>query len=677
MSDETVSIIEFLEAATEQSEKAGKENVKPIINTLLKEGIDLNQPWLSLANEDAVSALLDSKFTTSSTFQNLQAIEREARLFYNQNKKSVENAAKYPFADDSVNIMSATGLARSQGNKEANPKAYQIRGTQKFKRVPKASITIPKILEAVQGVKDPATRAAIAFNVLIPFRPGEVADLLIEDIDFEEGYIAEYTRGKKTRAGMRIPKVALEILRDAAEDAKEKGSDKVFANVTVAKMTSALKNEGKIVELFKGSKATLGREILGVKDLRKLLPSLLAQQIDPANAKAISQIMGHEEIGAILADLNEMTTGHYVSPVDLPENAATDALEVLENMLGRNGGATTLNELPVIFNVSAKALTEEGSEVFNIPEDVQDKVIPAEKLTPVQIEVNEERAKLTKSNIVKQAAQTDLDAENIQLEVQERRIAREAKSVDVIVDEAKQKVEKQEKLKERIEVLKANPNNTSQQEQVIAMLEKQAGSSPTEKPKAPSYSSLSDEEWIKKMNSKEGLGTEYWLNKGNELKKAVTSKTAKSVAKKLAIAAITGGATAIPTVADAAVDLALDSSPTGDTPNLEDSTQAELLELLESEKTTDTREPVANFASRRLEGNLAENKAFEARRTNPETTALKEDMDKVFGKKPLAEVIDKRDKESLDTSTRKIEEGLAKYNNSPLLKEYSGFATRP
>jgi len=52
-------------------------------------------------------------------------------------------------------------------------------------------------------------------------------------------------------------------------------------------------------------------------------------------------------------------------------------------------------------------------------------------------------------------------------------------------------------------------------------------------------------------------------------------------------------------------------------------------------------------------------------------------MDKVFGKKPLAEVIDKRDKESLDTSTRKIEEGLAKYNNSSLLKEYSGFATRP
>ena len=200
---------------------------------------------------------------------------------------------------------------------------------------------------------------------------------------------------------------------------------------------------------------------------------------------------------------------------------------------------------------------------------------------------------------------------------------------------------------------------------------------PIEKPKAPSYSSLSDEEYVKKMFSNEGLGTEYWLDRGNELKKAVTSKTAKSIAKKLALTAITGGATILPTVADAAVDLALDSSPTGDMPNLEDSTQAELLELLKSEKTTDTREPVANFASRRLEENLDENKAFEARRTNPETTALKEDMDKVFGEKPLAEVIDKRDKESLDTSTRKIEEGLAKYNNSSLLKEYSGFATRP
>jgi hypothetical protein len=130
-------------------------------------------------------------------------------------------------------------------------------------------------------------------------------------------------------------------------------------------------------------------------------------------------------------------------------------------------------------------------------------------------------------------------------------------------------------------------------------------------------------------------------------------------------------------VADQVAEAALSSGPTGDTPDLEDYSQTELLELLQSKDKIETKEPVANFASDKLQENLAENKAFEARRNNPETTALKEDMDKVFGKKPLAEVIDKRDKESLDTSTRKIEEGLAKYNNSLLLKEYSGFATRP
>ena len=680
MSDETVSIIEFLEAATEQSEKAGKENVKPIINTLLKEGIDLNQPWLSLANEDAVSALLDSKFTTSSTFQNLQAIEREARLFYNQNKKSVENAAKYPFADDSVNIMSATGLARSQGNKEANPKAYQIRGTQKFKRVPKASITIPKILEAVQGVKDPATRAAIAFNVLIPFRPGEVADLLIEDIDFEEGYIAEYTRGKKTRAGMRIPKVALEILRDAAENAKEKGSDKVFANVTVAKMTSALKNEGKIVELFKGSKATLGREILGVKDLRKLLPSLLAQQINPANAKAISQIMGHEEIGAILADLNEMTTGHYVSPVDLPENAATDALEVLENMLGRNGGATTLNELPVIFNVSAKALTEEGSEVFNIPEDVQDKVIPAEKLTPAQIEVNEERAKLTKSNIVKQAAQTDLDAENIQLEVQERRIAREAKSVDVIVDEAKQKVEKQEKLKERIEVLKANPNNTSQQKQVIAMLEKQAGSLPTEKPEVPvkisPFTETPEQRVARILNPDTETATD-------RLKKYLASKTLKDLGKgALQVGAILGGGLAVggiktagavakygPDAAETLLTSVNIGTPFEKPRDIPDMSDEDLLQAMDSDLETSARERVSDLARPELLNRVSKRKSMLERESSP----LRAGPSGVEEKQ--RDFIEKARKANL-ASKEDTEEAYQGEQMDTFKNEYSGFAMK-
>ena len=77
---------------------------------------------------------------------------------------------RYPFSDDAVRITGDGGIARSFGKKDDNPKAYQVRGTQKFKKVPKASITIPKILEAISVVKDDATRAALTFNVLVPFR---------------------------------------------------------------------------------------------------------------------------------------------------------------------------------------------------------------------------------------------------------------------------------------------------------------------------------------------------------------------------------------------------------------------------------------------------------------------------------------------------------------------------
>mgnify|MGYP003634127388 FL=1 len=198
ISDETISIADFLAASMEQN-SAIKEKVKPVLNALIREGIDVNEPWASLANEDEVNRLLESPHTTSSTFQNLQAIEKETNIFYNKNRKAIENPVKYPFSDGSVRITGSGGLARSFGNKTDNPKAYQVRGTKKFKKVPRADITIPKLFKAINKIENKTTRAALAFNILVPFRPGEVANLRIDEIDFEEGYIEEYTRGNKTQ----------------------------------------------------------------------------------------------------------------------------------------------------------------------------------------------------------------------------------------------------------------------------------------------------------------------------------------------------------------------------------------------------------------------------------------------------------------------------------------------
>lgn len=481
ISDETVSIADFFAAAMEQNSKAEK-NVRPILTVLAKEGIDVNQPWTSLANEETVNILLQSEHTNSATFTNLQTIERETRTFYNKNKGAVEGSARYPFSDDAVRITGDGGIARSFGKKDDNPKAYQVRGTQKFKKVPKASITIPKILEAISVVKDDSTRAALTFNVLVPFRPGEVAELLIEDIDFDTGYISEYTRGNKTRPGLQVPKVALEILRDAAEDAQSKGSDKVFSGVTVNKMTTALKKEGKIVDLFKGSKASLGREIKGVKDLRKLVPSVLALELGK-DAGVISQLLGHEEIGAIIADLNNMTKGYYVSPVDVDENAATQALETIQNIVGKNTNAQTLNEIPLAFRVSATNLTQEGAEQFDIPLDIIDQVKEPRVATPEDLEMQEARRKLNLSQIQKQTADIDIETENKRLEALERRKVADAATTDDLIGGIERELDKRDDISKKIQELEVKPDKTERELSVIEELRKKAKIKP--KPDMP------------------------------------------------------------------------------------------------------------------------------------------------------------------------------------------------
>ena len=84
ISDETISIADFLAASMEQNPKIEKK-VKPVLNALIKEGIDVNAPWTSLANEDEVNRLLQSPHTSSSTFTHLQPIEKQTNIFYNKN----------------------------------------------------------------------------------------------------------------------------------------------------------------------------------------------------------------------------------------------------------------------------------------------------------------------------------------------------------------------------------------------------------------------------------------------------------------------------------------------------------------------------------------------------------------------------------------------------------------
>jgi site-specific recombinase XerD len=693
ISDKTVTIGEFLLASTYELTNKGKHegtgnlvtrHVTPLTNTLKKAlpkfNLTFDSPWTSLLDVDLLKDFDDLKEVTSSTLQHFQNIERETEDFFDNHKRLIDNPQIYPFSHSSTMISGVGNLYRK---KVGSSKGSQTRKSNKLKGVPKASSTIPKLLGVINKIPTDSpnnVKSAVLFNMLMPYRPGEVAGLRISDVDFEEGVIAEWSRGQKTRNTLVLSKTALGVLKDAVEKAKDHPSNqgvnnlRIFPDLKSEHMTKALNKAGFKTD-FKVHEATLGRELKGISDLRKLIPSLLAHQLG-ANIEVVSEILGHADIGQI-----NTTLAHYVSAVQSDELQSTRALRILENLIGFHSGAVTLNEIPTLYGVSAEEFTS-SNDVIDItdPDAFRAEQITSERpLTPEDIKRKEKFTEQQDARLAQSTEESLLAGE----EAKQKRLILEAENAkqnatqkaDNFLDDVEKTVKTNAELNDKLIELEAIPieERDPVQSAQITAIEKKLKI----EPKAPEvpvkispFTETPEQRVARILNPDTETATDI-------LKRYFANKTIKNLGKKLAITAITGGATAIPTVADAAVDLALSSGPTGDTPNLEDSTQAELLELLESEKRIDTREPVANFASRRLEENLAENKAFEARRNNPETTALKEDMDKVFGKKPLAKVIDKRDKESLDTSTRKIEEGLAKYNNSSLLKEYSGFATRP
>tara|TARA_R100000781_G_scaffold37714_1_gene26642 strand:- start:662 stop:2728 length:2067 start_codon:yes stop_codon:yes gene_type:complete len=441
ISDGTVTVGEFLASAKLQNPKTA--GLAALSAYFPQDNIPLDTPWKEVATEETVAKMLDVKneLTTSATFTNIQSVEKEAEAFYKKNKNLIDNPSPYMFTQQEGRKITGgeirlgnAAIARSFGKKEENPKAYQTRGTRKFKKVPKADITVPKLIQATKVIKNADTRAAVAFNLLVPFRPGEVAGLLIDDVDLETGLVSAFHRGNKTRTELFLPEVSLEILRDQIAEAKKAGRTTVF-NTSVNEMTKAIKAKGGLKDLLKENKATLGREIIGISDIRKLVPSLLAKELG-ADAALVSSILGHTEgADSLLAKLATVTSQHYVSAV---EDAATDpkkhALNVIQHTLASNIGAETLNELPASFGVSAKRLTEKGAIAIKAISTAPDPTLVPEQegrpLTKAQQKIIKARQKATLASVEADESEALLRKVENELKLEEKKKALLEKQLD-------------------------------------------------------------------------------------------------------------------------------------------------------------------------------------------------------------------------------------------------------
>ncbi|MHC4316869.1 MAG: hypothetical protein ACYSW3_30885 [Planctomycetota bacterium] len=341
--------------------------------------------------DDAWSTIGDSKFLTSlnevgseATFTTLATVQT-----------AIEKASAANDLPPPPNIFKAEGKARGMGLE----KAKQARRTKAFKQVPGAQQSLPALTEGIAAIKDPDTRAAVAFNALVPLRPGEVAKIKLDDFDFEAGRFTEEYR-----------------LRDAAERARAEGREYIF-NTTVSKMTAGVKAPGGIAERFKSFEGILGRKIEGVKDIRKIIPSIIASEL--GYASEASTILGHDNFDDTIEGLKGITSKHYVSQVMTQEGTtAKQALRALQNMYGEVLGLSTLNELPASMGVTAAGLeAAEAPRLAVIPkgQDIVGTQVQG-KLTDADLDLIDD-VREARSQELKLTA-TQAEAERLRLEAQ-------------------------------------------------------------------------------------------------------------------------------------------------------------------------------------------------------------------------------------------------------------------
>ncbi|MEK9698181.1 MAG: hypothetical protein VW270_20605, partial [Candidatus Poseidoniales archaeon] len=251
-------------------------------------GLTMDSPWDSIKDTDFLTKL--NEVGSESNFTSLNTIENEL--------KAAASAADTPFPYTTV--FGAEGKARKGLGLE---KAKQARRTKAFKGVPEAQQSLKALTEGIAAIPDPQTRAAHAYNPQQPHRPGEVAGIKIDDIDFETGSFKEaYRRVNKIRNELDLPEVALEILRDAADAAKAEGREYIFlakdvpdpkkaTSTFVNKMTAAVKAPDGIGPRFKPFAKEMGRDVVGASDIRKIIPSIIANEL--GYKSEASAIIGH------------------------------------------------------------------------------------------------------------------------------------------------------------------------------------------------------------------------------------------------------------------------------------------------------------------------------------------------------------------------------------------------
>jgi hypothetical protein len=435
----------------------GRENkIDTIENNLKKAGLSIDSPFSIFQDENTSIKLAEAVKgkegkSGNSNFTTLGTVESELKPIYRR-----KTGTPYPFEK----IFGADGLLQQSPDlmKKYSPQFKQPRRTRGFKEVPKGEISLKNIAQGISEIPDADVRAAVAFQSLIPLRPGEVASLVADDIDFTTGRISdEYRRVNKIRNPVELPEVALSILKSQ----QVKNGNDLFKDVTTSKMSSAVKKH--VAPKFDEYQKAMGRKIIGASDIRKIVPSIIVGEL--GYDKEAGAILGHAKYDDVLGELTKTTRKHYVSKImDDVGSSPKIALMSLQNMYGEVLGLNSLNELASEFDLDLPDLTNEGSpKLIVVPkeQDIASNVRIQGELTDEDLDLLEERKVARRAELGEKTSKAELG--QIQAEIEKEKAKPELlalkkatldQDIDFEIEKAdlkKQKREEKKQAQEKIE----------------------------------------------------------------------------------------------------------------------------------------------------------------------------------------------------------------------------------
>ena len=408
-----------------------------IKTTLNRLNIPLSSPFKTLIDPETFSA----EGIKTPFFTQLGNVETQLNRIATEKGFSLDNL----YGGQFIRVTGAEGRAVSLGIEAAT----QSRASAVFGGLPDAKIVanallanienpeIDKVFSKSNAIK---VRAGLAMMSLAPFRPGEVANITIDQLEFDENNnpirIKESRRGRKYLPNVDVPEVMQAILKDAVELAKNDPNARLFATVNQMSEASTL-DKGSLKAILapyanQMKSDTRTGVIAGSKDIRKLTGSLIAYAVggqdNPEEYKrVVSEILGHGD-----PDFNtvmDTSKKYYLTQFSQEgvKSPTYNALNALQHYYARVAEAPSLNFLPKVMNVSAKSLTTvDEAKVIPVVANVSEtpQVESAKKtLTDVDAEafdelVSNRRAKLKLSTAKFNAATIGLNAENLKKELQ-------------------------------------------------------------------------------------------------------------------------------------------------------------------------------------------------------------------------------------------------------------------